>query len=855
VESLFPNPEDSQLHRPASSHALKVALAARAGHYDELHGRSEAADALAPHWEQFFDHMDDEGLSQLDRAAVAVEQQIRENGVTYNVYADTQDSARPWSLDVLPWIIPADEWTQIEAGVQQRASLLEAVMSDLYGPRKLLHHGLLPPALSIGSPAFVRAMQGVRPAGGYLYIAAFDLARGPDGRWWVVSQRTQAPSGLGYLLENRLTISRQFPSAFREMGIQHLASSYRALMDAIAQSNPLVKEFGTDAKTVLLTPGPYNETYFEQSYLARYLGIPLVEGGDLTVRNSRVWLKTIRGLEPVGAILRRLDDDFCDPLELRSDSALGVPGLMQAVRAGHVLLANALGSGFLESPAINGFLPAISEHLLGAPLTLPSLPSWWCGERAVIGEALEHLDGRVIKSTVGRGLEPVIGQMLKPAELAAWRARINAQPDAYTLQDFLPLSQLPVWQGSALVPRAAMLRVVALRRMSESASHVQRTSAWTVLPGGMARIAHSDQQIVSMQRGGSSADTWVMTKGAIDEFSLLPGAIRPEELGSRRRTVSSRAAENLFWLGRYSERTDTAVRLARLVLAELNDDDALPEELLDAITQLCIAAGLVEVQTPKATQSLALFERSLVDGLTATTRHAGIAHNLAALERAASQVRDRVAPDHWRLIVAARSEYLASRAEQPLHGSNADSLRILQQLSDEICAITGAQFDRMTRDDGWRLLSCGRLLERVAVQSHVLEIMLESGALAHATGYDLLIGLFDSTLTYRSLYQRRLELTAVVDLLVLDSANPRSLAYILGQLRTQLVRMPGMGLLENLPFEFPDPQQWDSVQLAQQSDQDALLDLVKDLRTSSYTMSDEISRKLFSHSQAWTSPW
>jgi uncharacterized circularly permuted ATP-grasp superfamily protein/uncharacterized alpha-E superfamily protein len=854
VESLFPNSDEYSQHSRASHQALNVALAARAGHYDELRGAAAGATELAAQWAQFFDLMNDEGLAQLDRAKQAVEQQIRENGVTYNVYADDEGVTRPWSLDVLPWLIAPQEWTQIEAGILQRVTLLEAVMADLYGPRKLLEQGLLPPALSIGSPAFIRAMQGVKPAGGYLHIVAFDIARGADGRWWVVSQRTQAPSGLGYLLENRLTISRQFPSAFRELRVQHLASSYRALLEALAQSNPLMMENGADAKTVLLTPGPFNETYFEQSYLARYLGIPLVEGGDLTVRNSRVWLKTIRGLEPVGAILRRLDDDFCDPLELRSDSALGVPGLMQAVRAGNVLLANALGSGFLESPAINGFLPAMSEFLLGKRLALPSLPSWWCGEKAAFDQASRNLERRVIKSTAGRGLEPVIGQALTPAEVKAWRERIAANPDAYTLQDFLPLSQVPTWQGSALVPRAAMLRVIALRRMSEGAAQAQKTPPWTLLPGGMARIAQSDHQVVSMQRGGSSADTWVMTDGAVDEFSLLPGAIRMEELGSQRRTVSSRAAENLFWLGRYSERTDSAVRLARLVLAELNDDEALPAELLDAITRLCVASGLVEAQTPTATQSLALFERSLVDGLTSTSRHSGIAYDLSALERAASQVRDRVAPDHWRLIVAARSEYLASRTEHPTHGSNADSLRILQKLGDEICAITGAQFDRMTRDDGWRLLNFGRLLERAAAQSKTIEIMIGSGALAFAAGFDLLIGLFDSTLTYRSLYQRRLELPAVADLLVLDSANPRSLAYVLGQLRTQWIRLPGMGSVDSLPFDVPDPGRWDTRTLFQDGQEEALLKVAVDLRVSTYAMSDEISRKLFSHSQAWTSP-
>ncbi len=850
MESLFPLPDEGRDARGTSRDALRVAWPSRSGHHDELFGgRRQAGHEFAPHWAKFFDLLGRHGLATLDTARDAVGRQIRENGISYNVYADPDGSARPWSLDLLPWIITPGEWAAIERGAIQRAVLLEAMLADVYGPQRLLDDGLLPAALTLGSPGYVRAMQGVEPAGGHLHIAAFDLARGPDGKFWAISQRLQAPSGLGYLLENRLTINAQFPAAFRELRVQRLASSYRALIDAIAQGNPL----GPQSRTVLLTPGPFNETYFEQSYLARYLGIPLVEGGDLAVRGERVHLKTIHGLEPVGAILRRLDDDFCDPLELRSDSALGVPGLMQAVRAGNVLLANAIGAGWLDSPAVNGFLPAISEALLGESLELHSLPSWWCGERAVLPTALAGLGRRVIKPTDTLRVEPVIGADLSPAQLDEWRQRILAQPDAYTLQDFLPLSQLPTWHGGALLPRAAMLRVYAVRQPTERAG--DPAAGWSVLPGGLARLAHSDRQVVTMQRGGSSADVWVMTDAPIDDFTLLASRISTEELRSRHRTVSSRAADNLFWLGRYAERCDYVVRLARLVLAGLGEDENPPATLLEAITELCVDAGLVSEETPTAAKSRNLFERSLVDRFTAPEQESGIGFNLRALERAANQVRDRLSPDHWRLIAAAHADFIASRgpsgAPRP---PTSETLRVLQHLADQLASITNAQFDRMTRDDGWRLLALGRQIERAATLANAMLVLVQPPVLDHAAGFDLLLGLFDSTLTYRALYQRRLELPAVIDLLVLDASNPRALSTVLAYLRAQWRRLPGD--LDPTPAWLPDPADWDAAVLCDGTPGsfEAIADLAGSVRSAAYAMSDAIGLRYFSHAQAWKSP-
>ena len=540
---------------------------------------------LAPAWTRFFEHLADKTAPDLNQRAASLARQVRDNGVTDNIHADEDGLQRPWSLDLFPLIIEPDSWQQIESGVLQRMRLLERIMADIYGPQQLLMKGWLPPALVQGHPGYLRAMHGVKPVGGmHLHVAAFDLARGPDGNWWLVGQHCQAPSGLGNLLENRLAVASQFPEAFQALRVQGLAGTYRALMDSLKTMCPT----GANAHLALLTPGPYNETYFEQAYLARYLGLSLVEGSDLIVRDERLYLKTLQGLVPVHGLLTRVDDEYLDPLELRADSTLGVPGLLQAIRAGHVLVANAPGSAFLESPALLGFLPALSRHLLGEELQLPALPTWWCGERSALEDALPQLRDSVIKATypgspVHNSFDAVLGCCLSARELDEWAGRIARQSEEHTIQAYLPLSQMPTWQtaapatgastagaggGSAgqVLPRSVMLRVFVVSSGLQS---------WRVVPGGLARVAGSTAELAAMQRGGSSADVWALTCGEVDQTTLLQPDMTAASVAQPKRLVTSRAAENLFWLGRYTERTENALRLARLTLECLNGEGAV----------------------------------------------------------------------------------------------------------------------------------------------------------------------------------------------------------------------------------------------------------------------------------------
>jgi uncharacterized circularly permuted ATP-grasp superfamily protein/uncharacterized alpha-E superfamily protein len=826
-----PDPEVAPSHG-ALARAMASPLAAM-GHFDELRGRTSTGTHLlqaATHsmagcapmteaWSRFFENLDADGLGGLNHRFASLQRQIRDNGVTYNVYADEGGPQRPWSLGLFPLIISPQSWQQIEAGVAQRVRLLERVMADVYGPKQLLAAGLLPPALVYGHPGYLRAMQGVKPVGGtHLHIAAFDLARGPDGNWWVVSQRTQAPSGLGYLLENRLAVSRLFPQSFEDLQVQRLGGTYRALIESMKRMSPA----GQDAHIALLTPGPYNETYFEHAYLARYLGITLVEGSDLIVRDQYLYLKTLRGLVPIHGLLKRLDDQFLDPLELRPDSTLGVPGLLQVIRAGNVLVANAPGSAFLESPALLGFLPALSKHLLGEELQLPALPTWWCGERSAMEAVLPRLHECVVKPTypgaIGQGnFDAAFGPTLGPRALDEWAGRILRQSDEHTVQAYVPLSQMPTWQmpqagtpggpeASRLVPHPVLLRVFAVADGCQS---------WRVLPGGLARVAGGQADMASMQHGGSSADVWAMTTGPVDRTSLLRPPPTPSVLAQRKRLVTSRAAENLFWLGRYTERAENSVRLARLTLECLSGEDQSSPSLLAWLGRMALRNSLVLPGVPALTalpQVRRAFERSLIASLGSTSQATSVGFNLRAVRLAGAAVRERLSQEHWSLMQRAEETFFQSCAE---HAACADylsvqALGILKRASDHLAAITGLQTDRMTRDDGWRLLSVGRHVERLGFLSGALGLGFETGSIHQNGGFEAMLALFDSTITFHAQYQQSRDVAALVDLLVLDRDNPRSLGWVAQTLRGRLARLAGSepDQLSLLSLRVPDPASW-----------------------------------------------
>jgi uncharacterized circularly permuted ATP-grasp superfamily protein/uncharacterized alpha-E superfamily protein len=671
---------------------------------------------VRPHWQKLMGR-----LSPLDPAALEdrkdeAVQLLRQHGVTYAVYGDPQGAERPWPLDLVPLVIPSHEWQAIEAGVIQRARLLNALLSDIYGAQSLIAGGDLPPALLHANPRFLYPCWGVRPPGGtYLHFSAFDLSRTPAGEWHILSDRTQAPSGAGYALENRSVVGRVLADCIGAGQVQPLAPFFAAFRDNLYAMIPDRQA----TRVVLLTPGPYNETYFEHVYLARHLGITLVEGNDLTVRDRQVYLKTLSGLERVGVILRRLDDDFCDPIELRPTSALGVPGLMEAARAGNVAIANALGTGVLEAGAFKPLLARLAPKIVGDPLLLPELPTWWCGDAAARAHVLANLNSLVVKPAFPvDGRKAVFAAELPRAEREALAARIAAEPVAYVGQERARLSTVPVWNGEKLEPRAMVLRVFV----------AAIGDGFAVMPGGLTRTAHDDSPIVSMQLGGGSKDSWVETVGEREPARPLMSNVAPLPQPALRRggggELPSRVADGLFWVARYAERADNIVRLLRTLLIGVTDA-IQPWRYRDAEPILNLAAWrqLVPlVEHPQSFQPISLVHAALLD----PAHPGGVIANFQRLINSARRVRDRMPHDCWRIFMA-----LDRHIQEPV--VRAPPVRLLLRLEELItlsAALSGAVGESMNRDAGWRFLEIGKHLERaIALVEMMRDLPVSPGAL------------------------------------------------------------------------------------------------------------------------------
>ncbi|MCP2075932.1 UNVERIFIED_ORG: putative circularly permuted ATP-grasp superfamily protein/putative alpha-E superfamily protein [Pseudomonas lini] len=725
--------------------------------------------AVRPHWRRLFDQLQRSTPAQLVQRQALLARQIQENGVTYNVYADPKGADRPWELDLLPHVIDAQEWKHLSAGIAQRARLLNAVLADLYGPQRLISEGLLPAELVFGHNNFLWPCQGIAPPdGSFLHLYAVDLARAPDGRWWVTADRTQAPSGAGYALENRMIVSRAFPDLYRDLRVRHLSGFFRTLQETLARQAP---SDGEAPLVVLLTPGRFNESYFEHLYLARQLGYPLVEGGDLTVRDATVYLKTLSGLRRVHAIMRRLDDDFCDPLELRTDSALGVPGLLEAVRQGRVLVANALGSGVLESPGLLGFLPKINQFLFGEELMLPSIATWWCGEPPVLAQALEKLPQLLIKPAFpSQSFSPVFGRDLNEAQRGQLAARMQARPYAYVAQELAQLSQAPVWQAEDghIQPRAIGMRVYAVAGKDD----------YRVLSGGLTRVAaEADAEVVSMQRGGASKDTWVLGEQAPGgEQWTAQRTVGVHDLVRRDPYLPSRVVENLFWFGRYCERCDDSARLLRIMLARYVDgDDPLA-------LQSAVSLGESLMLLPDEGE---LPER-LLAALLGDDWSFSLRSNLQRLQWAASQVRGKLSRENWQALVELQREAMELETEEPDFG---ELLDFLNRLVMSLAALSGFALDDMTRDEGWRFLMIGRRLERLQFLSSSLAAFLRGEAVFDQAGLEWLLELGNSSITYRSRYLAVAQLIPVLDLLLLDEQNPHAVLFQLKLVTRTLKRL------------------------------------------------------------------
>ncbi len=706
---------------------------------------------------------------------------IEANGVAYNVYGDPRGTSRPWPMDLVPLAIDAAEWRHIERSVVQRATLLNAILADLYGTQRLVHDGHIPPELVFGNPAFLRSCRGIRPERGvYLHNYAIDIARAPNGAWWAISDKTQAPSGSGYALENRLVSARTLPTLLDRCRVQPLQDFFDTTIKALLALAPGKPD---NPRVVVLSPGPNSETYFEHSFFARQWDFPLVEGADLTVRDSRVYLKTLAGLNPVDVILRRLDDVFCDPLELRGDSLLGVPGLVSAVRAGHVFIANSLGSGLVETPALMAFLPALCRQILSEDLHMPSVATWWCGQDDARREVLSRFDSVVVKPTF-----PRFGQHIEfPATFSAGdrqklAARIEAAPGAFVGQEQVDLSTTPVHTHRGLESRHVVLRVLA----------AWNGDSYSVLPGGLTRVATGQKSlVVSMQMGGGSKDTWVVGRPQSPAVSTPPAStLKPTHVMSTE--LSSRVADNLFWLGRYAERLEANARLVRVLLPGLSGESDVSRHLA-VDTTLHYMRGLNLLPEQWSSGAVARqwwrLQRLLTDMVFDPAPGAGVAWQMKQVRRLSWEVKDRLSPDTWRVLQQLERPF----ADIPPSNPERRLVTALTRLDDVVImlsAFAGLLAENPMRGHGWRFLGMGRRMERALQMLELLRVGVAEAPFPDDAYLEVLLQVADSSTTYRSRYLASIRTRYVLELLLVDEGNPRSVAFQAAALLERVRELP-----------------------------------------------------------------
>lgn len=716
----------------------------------------DSAGNIRPGWNELlagFDELGPEGLTaRFERA----DQYLRDAGVFYRKYDGAAGKERAWPLAHVPLIIGEDEWQTISHGLVQRADLLEKVMGDIYGDNHLVARGVLPPELIARNPEFLRPVVGIKPASGhYLHFCAFELGRGPDGGWWVLGDRTQAPSGAGFALENRVATTRALSDIYSQMHVHRLAGFFRDFRDAL---NGEARRY--DGRVGILTPGQHNETYFEHAYIARYLGFMLLEGEDLAVEDGEVMVRTVSGLKPVSVLWRRMDASFTDPLELRVDSRIGTPGMVEALRQGTISMVNAVGSGILETRALAAFMPQLSRALLGAPLELPTIATWWCGQEAERQHVLDHLDRMMIGPAFSTVLpiedreHTMLGSTLDPNPRAMLKKRLLEEGGAFVGQEPVTLSTAPVYVDGRLEPRPITLRVYAART----------AKGWTIMPGGFARVGSTlDSTAIAMQRGGQAADVWVVSSKPVEQVTLLP---REGEKLIRNSSGSlpSRAADNLIWLGRYAERCEATVRILRAYNARL--------------------AEVSNPDVPLLADTRTYLENIDVDAAEPLPK--GLLVALDSAVHSASQIRDRFSPDGWLALTDLRktARNFAARVQ-----AGDDATRAMTVLLRKLAGFSGLVHENMYRFAGWRFLEIGRRLERGIQIGGITRWLTRKDAPEGAL--DMLLEIGDSVMTHRRRYNVAAGPNSYLDLLVLDPLNPRSVLFQVAELKEQIERLPG----------------------------------------------------------------
>jgi uncharacterized circularly permuted ATP-grasp superfamily protein/uncharacterized alpha-E superfamily protein len=753
--------------------------------YDELY---DSKGALRSQWQRYFGCLDVLGADEAKARWTKVKQILLETGASYTAH-DAPGSERPWRLSPVPLLVAPNDWRYLCRGIAQRARLLSALISDLYGPQRTLMEGELPCELVYDNPRFLRSLHGMgSPRSNWLPLYGVDLVRGPNGAFHVVEDWTQSPAGMGYALENRVVVAQALPDLLRQCNVERLGPFFRLLGDRLRASAP----HNRDAPRVgLLTPGPFSATYHEQAYLAKYMGLLLVQGEDLTVRNDRVFLKTLGGLLPIDVLLRRIFDDYCDPLELRAESQLGVPGIVQAVRSGNVAMLNPLGTGLLETPALAAYLGKLCNKLIHEDLIIESVPTYYCGDPSQLEVVLSEFDDMVLRPTLSaERVDSTFVHQLSTQERNELERQVRASPRNYTAQRVSPASRTPVIADGQLRSRAVMLRCFA---------SAAQPNDYQVMPGGLALVATREDEItVSLGRGARSKDVWIVSDEDVQDGLIVPPSNPPIELSRGGGDLQSRVADNLYWLGRYTERAEAIGRLTRVIgVRALESPRAFDLCNTDELNRL-LAALRMQTQFSYAGAASAdpivgqlAFEREFLAAVTDGNCAGSVVTALRSALRVSRVVRDRISHDTWRVLSSL--DDLLDRLSR-IQGENSISLSVdtLNDMVVALAAFSGLATESMTRGYAWRFLDMGRRLERAVNLVMLLRATLVEVSAREAAVIDAVLDVADSGMTYRRRYPASIQAAPAVDLLLADDSNPRGLIFQLRTLQEHVSALPSM---------------------------------------------------------------
>ena len=757
--------------------------------YDEVLDKNGQ---VKPYWKGLFDTLESIGIEELELRNQEIVKKLRENGVTYNVYDSNKESNRAWKLDPIPFLIHESEWKSIEKGLKQRAHLLDLILKDLYGPQSLIKNAIIPAELVFDNSGFLLPCFDIRQKHDkQLLNYAVDLARGPDGKMWLLDNRTQAPSGAGYALENRIVMSKVIPELNTKTYRSRLSPYFSQLQQTV---DTLGNNTNENPNVVFLTPGPGNETYFEHVYLSSYLGYTLVQGNDLLVRDGFVWLKSIDQLERVDVIIKRLDDEWCDPLELRRDSLLGIPGLLQVIRLGNVSVVNPPGTSILENYGLMAFMQNACKFLLKEPLLMPSVATWWCGQTKELNFVLANLPKLIIKKTNRKqGFRSIYGRLLKIEQLEDLKKLILKNPKDFVAQEEVSLSTTPSFIDGSIEPRYAAIRAFLVAEGDD----------YKVMQGGLTRSsAVKDKFEISNQLGGISKDTWVITDSPIEyhEKSIE----RKNTNNQLNNSLTSRNAENLFWLGRLCERTMALRSFLKIILSRLNENvtkhgNKQPEflvVLLKSLTHLTQTyPGFVgkEVKDGETFDNEAIFENPIAELLLLIndpTKTGSVVYNLQSLLNTINQVSEKWNHDTRRII------NLVDDSLFVLKKTNTNNINYvnhsLDKLHIRLFSFYGNIYETLPRDNGFYLLETGKNVERILSLISVFRSTFNFKKIEEeeAVLMEAILENHHLLAQYRNIYKSHLSLKAVINMVFLEKNLPYTLTYLLDTLSYYLSKLP-----------------------------------------------------------------